>query len=67
MIGLRIAERGTQFLANTLEQLVLENARKRASETQLMNAHLYQWRYGERYGAEMFSTTARALDSWRQP
>jgi hypothetical protein len=67
VLGLRIAERGTQFLANTLEQLVLENARKRASETQLMNAHLYQWRYGERYGAEMFSTTAQALDSWRQP
>jgi hypothetical protein len=67
VLGLRIAERGTQFLAHTLEQLIVDNVRKREAETQLMNAHLYQWRYGQRYGSEVFSNTAQKLDGWRQP
>ena len=67
VLGLRIAEQSTQFLAHTLEQLLLDNLRKREAEAQLMNAHTYQWRYGERYGAEMFDKTAQRLDAWRQP
>lgn len=67
VLGLRIAERNTQFLAHTVEQLLLDNVRKRQAETQLMNAHSYQWRYGQRYGSEMFDKTAQRLDSWQQP
>jgi hypothetical protein len=32
-----------------------------------MNAHLFQWRYGRRYGEELFAKTADGLDGWRQP
>ena len=67
VLGLRIAEQGTQFLAHTVEQLLMENLRKREAEAELMNAHSYQWQYGARYGAEMFDKTAEHLDSWRQP
>jgi hypothetical protein len=67
VLGLRIAERSTQFLAQTVEQLILENMRKRDTEAQLMNAHVFQWNYGSRYGADLFSHTAKGLDSWRQP
>ena len=67
VLGLRIAERNTQFLAHTVEQLLLENVRKRQAEAQLMNAHGYQWRYGQRYANEMFDKTAQRLDSWQQP
>ncbi len=67
VLGLRIAERGTQFLAHTVEHLLLDNLRKRQAEAQLMNAHLYQARYGQRYGRELFDTTADRLDTWQQP
>jgi hypothetical protein len=67
VLGLRIAEQGTQFLAHTVEQLLIENLRKREAEAELMNAHGYQWQYGARYGAEMFDKTAERLDGWHQP
>jgi hypothetical protein len=50
-----------------LEQLIVQNKRTRDAETQMMNAHLFQWRYGTAYGRDLFSRTASALDSWRQP
>ena len=31
-----------------------------------MNATIYQWRFGQGYGDELFRNTAAALDSWRQ-
>ena len=67
VLALRIAERNSQFLLATLEQLLVENKRKRDAETQLMNAHIYQWRYGADYAADSFRNTAQALDRWRQP
>ena len=67
VLGLRIAERNTQFLAHTVEQLLLDNVRKRQAEAQLMNAHGHQWRYGQRYASEMFDKTAQRLDTWQQP
>jgi hypothetical protein len=67
VLGLRIAEQGTQFMAHTVEQLLIENLRKREAEAELMNAHSYQWQYGARYGAEIFDKTAERLDGWRQP
>jgi hypothetical protein len=67
VLGLRIAEHGNQLMVHTVEQLLLDNVRKRQAEAELMNAHVYQWRYGVRYGAEMFDKTAHRLDSWRQP
>jgi hypothetical protein len=67
VLGLRVAEQSTQFLAHTVEQLLLDNLRKRQTETQLMNAQAYRARYGTRYGGELFDQTADRLDSWRQP
>jgi hypothetical protein len=67
VLGLRIAERNSQFLLATVEQLLVENKRKRDAEAQLMNAHIYQWRYGAEYAADLFRNTAQALDQWRQP
>jgi hypothetical protein len=67
VLRLRIAERNSQFLLATLEQLLVENKRKRDAETQLMNAHIYQWRYGAEYAADLFRKTALTLDGWRQP
>ena len=65
VLGLRIAERSTQFLLNTVEQLVVDNKRKRDSEVKLMNATITQWRYGREYGADLFGSTAANLDTWR--
>ena len=67
VLGLRIAERSTQFLASTVEQLLVENLRRRAAEAEALNAQLYRWRYGQQYGAGLFRDTAQKLDSWRQP
>ena len=67
VLGLRIAERNSQFLLATLEQLLVENKRKRDAEAQLMNAHIYRWRYGTGYATELFRNTALTLDGWRQP
>jgi hypothetical protein len=67
VLNLRIAERNSQFLLHTLEQLLLDNKRKRDTEAQLMNAHLHRWRFAEAYAADLFRHTARQLDDWRQP
>ena len=65
VLGLRIGEQGNQFLLDTLEQLLVENKRKRDSEVKAMNATIYQWRYGQSYGADLFRNTAAAMDGWR--
>ena len=67
VLGLRIAETTSQFQLHTLEQLLVENKRKRDAEAELMNAHIYQWRYGTGVATDLFRNTARALDDWRQP
>ena len=67
VLGLRIAERNSQFLLHTMEQLLVENKRKRDTEAQLMNAHLHRWRFADAYAADLFRRTARSLDDWRQP
>jgi hypothetical protein len=66
VLGLRIAERSTQFLMHTLEQLMVDNRRKRDAEAKLLNATLEQWEYGLRYGQHLYSRTAANLDHWRQ-
>ena len=67
VLGLRIAENSSQFLMHTLEQLLVENKRKRDAEAQTMNAHIYHWRYGRAYATDLFENTARSIDGWRQP
>ena len=54
-----------EFLGDTLEQLIVDNKRKRDAETRLMNATINQWRYGPAYGADLFSHTAANIDRWR--
>jgi hypothetical protein len=66
VLGLRIGEQTNQFLAGAIEQLMVDNTRKRDTEAMLMNATIYQWRYGQAYGDDLFRNTAAALDGWRQ-
>lgn len=67
VLGLRVGERTNQFLLHTLEQLLVDSTRTRNTEAKLMNAHIYQWRYGREVGDDLFDSTAQTLDAWRQP
>jgi hypothetical protein len=67
VLALRINETASQFQLHILEQLLVQNKRTRDAEAQLMNAQLFQWRYGTTYGRDLFSRTASTLDTWRQP
>jgi hypothetical protein len=67
VLGLRIAEQTSQSLLHVVEQLLVTNKRQRDAEAKLMNAQLYQWRYGQSYAQDLFRQTAQGLDSWRQP
>lgn len=62
---LRVGEQTNQFILSSLEQQILDGKRRRDAEARLMNATIYQWRYGQTYGANLFSNTAADLDSWR--
>jgi len=64
-IQLRESQQTNQFLLSTLEQQLVESKRTRDAEARLMNATIYQWRYGQPYGADLFRNTATALDTWR--
>jgi hypothetical protein len=67
MLALRLNETASQLQLHILEQLLVQNKRTRDAEAEAMDAHLFQWRYGAAYGRDLFSRTAAALDSWRQP
>jgi len=67
VLALRINETASQLQLHILEQLLVQNKRSRDAEAQIMDAHLFQWRYGAAYGRDLFSRTATALDTWRQP
>jgi hypothetical protein len=67
MLALRLNETASQLQMHILEQLLVQNKRTRDAEAEVMDAHLFQWRYGAAYGRDLFSRTAAALDSWRQP
>jgi hypothetical protein len=64
-IDLRLDEQTNQFQLTTLEQLLVDNTRKRDAEAQLMNATIYQWRFGSAYGQDLFRNTAAHVDGWR--
>jgi Domain of unknown function (DUF4141) len=67
VLGLRLNETSTELQLDILEQLIVQNKRTRDAEAQAMDAHVFQWRYGQAYGRDLFSRTAAALDSWRLP
>jgi hypothetical protein len=67
VLALRLNETASQLQVHILEQLLVQNKRNRDAEAQMMDAHLFQWRYGAAYGRDLFSRTAAALDSWRLP
>lgn len=67
VLGLRLSDQTNQFLLSTVEQLVVDTTRKRETEATLMDARIYQWRYGSAYGSDLFRHTAAALDTWRLP
>jgi len=64
-IGLRLGEQTNQFLLSSLEQQLVDSKRKRGAEALLINATIYQWRYGANYGQDLFRNTADDLDRWR--
>ena len=64
-IGLRLEEQTNQFQLTTLEQLIVDNTRRRDTEAGLMNATIYQWRYGASYGQDLFRNTRTNIDTWR--
>jgi hypothetical protein len=64
-VGLRIEEQTNQFQLTALEQLLVDNTRKRDAEARLMNATIYQWRFGLTYGQDLFRATAADLETWR--
>jgi hypothetical protein len=67
VLGLRIAEQTSQSVLHVVEQLLVANKRQRDAETKQMNAQLYHWQWGPRYGQDLFHLTAQGLDGWRQP
>jgi hypothetical protein len=67
VLALRLHETAGELQMHILEQLLVQNKRSRDAEAELMDAHLFQWRYGAAYGRDLFSHTATALDSWRVP
>ena len=66
VLGLRLQDHMNEALLSSLEQLLVANQRQRDAEAILMNATIYQWRYGQAYGEDLFRNTAAALDGWRQ-
>jgi len=66
VLGLRMQDQMNASLVSTLEQLLVANRRQRDAEAVLMNATIYQWRFGQAYGDDLFRNTAAALDGWRQ-
>ena len=65
VLGLRLADQSNQFLLNTVEQLLVDTTRKRDTEAAVLDATIYQWRYGQAYGADLFHNTATDMDTWR--
>jgi hypothetical protein len=65
VLGLRMQDHMNASLLGTLEQLLVANRRQRDAEAVLMNATIYQWRYGPSYGEDLFRNTTAALDGWR--
>jgi hypothetical protein len=66
VLALRLNETASELQLHILEQLLVQNKRTRDAEAEIMNARLFQWRYGAAYGSDLFSHTAADLDSWRQ-
>jgi|SRR5579862_3803778 len=64
-LNLRIGEKTNQFLAEALEQLTVDNTRRRETEAALLNATITQWRFGQAYGQSLFQNTAANIDTWR--
>jgi hypothetical protein len=64
-LALRVGEQANQFELSTLEQQIMESKRERDTEAAVMNATIYQWRYGQAYGDDLFHNTASNLDAWR--
>jgi hypothetical protein len=65
VLGLRLGEETVQFLADAVEELLVDNTRKRRTEAAVMNATITEWRYGQAYGQDLFRNTAADLDRWR--
>jgi hypothetical protein len=65
VLGLRMQDHVSKALMSTLEQMIVANQRQRDAEAQLLNATIYQWRYGRAYGEDLFRNTAANIDGWR--
>jgi GH24 family phage-related lysozyme (muramidase) len=64
-ISLRLEEQTNQFQLSALEQSLVDQTRRRDTEAHLMNATIYQWRFGTAYADDLFRNTATRVDDWR--
>jgi hypothetical protein len=65
VLGLRMQDHISKSLMSTLEQMIVANRRQRDAEAALVNATIYQWRYGQGYGDDLFRNTAANIDGFR--
>jgi hypothetical protein len=65
VLGLRMQDHISKALMSTLEQMIVANQRQRDAEAMVLNATIYQWRYGQVYGEDLFRNTAANIDGFR--
>jgi hypothetical protein len=65
VLGLRMQDHISKALMSTLEQMIVANQRQRDAEAMVLNATIYQWRYGQAYGEDIFRNTAANIDGFR--
>ena len=65
VLDLKLGEKTNEFLATIIEQMTVDQTRRRETEASLMNAAITQWRWGQLYGQSLFQNTATNIDTWR--
>jgi hypothetical protein len=67
LIAARQRQARTAFIADIVEQLVIDNKRVRDTETTALNMQLTTWREAGSANQALMSGTGDALRTWRQP
>jgi hypothetical protein len=67
LVGTRQRQARTQFMADIVEQLLVDTKRARDTETTALNMQLTTWRDGKAVNDAFAKGTGDALRTWRQP
>jgi hypothetical protein len=67
LVGTRQRQARTQFIADIVEQLLVDTKRARDTETTALNMQLTTWRDGKAANDAFAKGTGDALRTWRQP